>query len=81
MTNIHLSITFFLELTMFTTVNDKKTKISENKYKKSKQISISFITFDKKVLLYGFKVLSFTSLPEQTMWLIRKVSETILFFT
>ena len=44
-----------------------------NKYKQSKQISISFIIFNKKQ--YAYKVSSFKSLPVQTMWLISNVSK------
>ena len=44
-----------------------------NKYKQSKQTSISFIIFNKKQ--YAYKVSSFKSLPVQTMWLISNVSK------
>ena len=44
-----------------------------NKYKQSKQTSISFIIFNKKQCAY--KVSSFKSLPVQTMWLISNVSK------
>ena len=44
-----------------------------NKYKQSKQTSISFIIFNKKQ--YAYKVSSFKSLPVQTVWLISNVSK------
>ena len=44
-----------------------------NKYKQSKQTSISFIIFNKKQ--YAYKVSSFKSLPVQNMWLISNVSK------